>query len=83
MITRTDRIFAVVMTLAMVAALVAATGMALDFWQEMPFAVDPAATVPMILGILFSLTVGGAVVGVYLYGRRREAEAEDRDDRPR
>jgi len=72
MITRTDRIFAIVMTLAMVGAFIAAAGMALDFWQGMPFGLDEAATVPMILGILFSLAVGGTVVGVYLYGRRKE-----------
>lgn len=72
MITRTDRIFAIVMTLAMVGALVAAASMALNFWQGMPFGLDDAATVPMVLGILFSLAVGGAVVGIYLYGRRKE-----------
>lgn len=74
MITRTDRIFAIVMTLAMVGALVAAAGMALNFWQGMPFGLDDAATVPMVLGILFSLAVGGAVVGIYLYGRRKEID---------
>lgn len=74
MITRTDRIFAIVMTLAMVGALLVAAGMALDFWQGMPFGLDGAATVPMTLGILFSLAVGGAVVGIYLYGRRKEID---------
>ena len=78
MITRTDRIFAIVMTLAMVGALVTAIGMAFDFWQGMPFALDDAATVPLILGVAFSLAVGGAVVGVYLYGRRKEVDAETR-----
>jgi hypothetical protein len=76
--TRTDRIFAIVMTLAMAGAFVFAAAMAFDFWHGMPFDFDPAATVPLILGVLFSLIVGGAVVGVYFYGRRREIRDEDR-----
>lgn len=75
--TRTDRIFAIVMTLAMLGALLVAAGMAFDFWNGMQAELDPAATVPMILGIALSLVVGAIVVGVYFYGRRREiAESE-------
>lgn len=76
--TRTDRIFAIVMTLAMLGALAVAAGMALDFWHGMPFDFDPAATVPLILGVTFSLVVGGIVVGVYLYGRRKEIRDAER-----
>ena len=74
MITRTDRIFAIVMTLAMVGALLVAAGKAFDFWQGMPFGLDDAAVVPLILGVALSLGVGGAVVGVYLYGRKKEID---------
>ncbi len=75
--SRADKIFAVVITLALVGALLGAAYMALRFWTGMRADFDPAATWPLIWGVLLSLVLGGAVVGVFLYGRRKEIRDEE------
>ena len=74
--TLADKIFATVLTLGLIGALVGAVVMAFRFWGGMSHALDPAAVVPLILGVLFSLVVGGIVVGIFLYGRRKEIERD-------
>ena len=76
--TRADKIFATILTLGLIGALVGAVVMAFRFWGGMSHALDPAAVVPLILGVLFSLVVGGIVVGIFLYGRRKEIERDRR-----
>lgn len=76
--TRADKIFATLLTLGLVGALIGAVVMAIRFWGGMSHALDPAAVVPLILGVLFSLVVGGVVVGIFLYGRRKEIERDRR-----
>lgn len=75
--SRADKIFAVVITLALVGALLGAAYMALRFWTGMRADFDPAATWPLIWGVLLSLVLGGIVVGIFLYGRRREIRGEE------
>lgn len=75
--TRTDKIFAIVITAALVGALLGAIYMALNFWTGMRADFDPAATWPMIWGVLLSLVLGGIVVGIFLYGRRKEIREEE------
>ena len=75
--SRADKIFAVVITLALVGALLGAAFMAVRFWTGMRADFDPAATWPLIWGVLLSLVLGGAVVGVFLYGRRKEIRGEE------
>lgn len=74
--TRTDKVFAIGLTLALLGLLAGAFYLSIDMWGGMSAALDPAAVVPMILGIAFSLVVGGIVVGIFLYGRFREAKGE-------
>ena len=74
--TRADKIFTTILTLGLVGALIGAIVMAVRFWGGMSHALDPAAVVPLILGVLFSLIVGGIVVGIFLYGRRKEIERD-------
>lgn len=74
--TRADKIFATILTLGLIGALIGAIVMAVRFWGGMSHALDPAAIVPLILGVLFSLVVGGIVVGIFLYGRRKEIERD-------
>lgn len=76
--SRADKIFAVSITAALVAALLGAVWMAVRFWTGMRADFDPAATWPLITGVTFSLVLGGIVVGIFLYGRRREIrDSED------
>lgn len=74
--TRSDKIFATILTLGLIGALVGAVIKVFDFWGGMSHALDPAAVVPLILGISLSLVVGGVVVGIFLYGRRKEIERD-------
>lgn len=74
--TRTDKVFAVVITLALVGALVGAAIKSFNFWHNMATEFDPAATWPLIWGVLFSLLLGGVVVGIFLYGRSKEIRDE-------
>ena len=74
--SRADKIFATLLTLALVGALIGAVVMAIRFWGGMSHGLDPAAIVPLILGVLFSLVVGGVVVGIFLYGRHKEVERD-------
>ncbi|QDO96961.1 hypothetical protein FNB15_06600 [Ferrovibrio terrae] len=74
--SRADKIFAIVITAALVGALGGAAFMAVRFWTGMRADFDPAATWPLIWGVLLSLVLGGAVVGVFLYGRRKEIREE-------
>lgn len=74
--SRSDKIFAIVITLALVGALLGATVKAFNFWHGMGVDFDPAATWPLILGVLFSLILGAIVVGIFLYGRRKEIRGE-------
>lgn len=76
MLTRTDKVFAIVITLALIGALGAAVVMAIRFWTGMGADFDPAATWPLIWGVLLSLVLGAIVVGVFLYGRRKEIRGE-------
>jgi hypothetical protein len=76
MLTRADKIFAIAITAALVGALLGASVMALRFWNGMPGDLDPAAITPMIIGVSFSLVVGAVVVGIFLYGRRKEIERD-------
>lgn len=75
--SRADKIFAVVITLALVGALLGAIYMALRFWTGMRADFDPAATWPLIWGVLLSVVLGGLVVGVFLYGRSKEIRDEE------
>ncbi len=75
--TRADRIFAIAITLALVGALLGAGFMAWRFWFGMQGDLDPAAVIPMILGIVLSLVLGGVVVGIFLYGRQKEIRGEN------
>ncbi|WP_300296304.1 hypothetical protein [Ferrovibrio sp.] len=72
MLTRTDKVFAIAITLALLGALGMAIVMAVRFWTGMEADFDPAATWPLIWGVLLSLVLGAIVVGVFLYGRRKE-----------
>lgn len=74
--SRTDKIFAIVITTALVGALLVAIGMAFRFWTNMAADFDPAGTWPLIWGVLLSLVLGGIVVGVFLYGRSKEIRDE-------
>lgn len=78
MLTRSDKIFAIAITAALVGALLGAAVMALRFWHGMPGELDPAAVTPLIIGVSLSLVVGALVVGVFLYGRRKEIERDSR-----
>ncbi|MFN4311635.1 MAG: hypothetical protein ACK4FK_13705 [Ferrovibrio sp.] len=75
--TRTDKVFAVLITLALLGALAGAIVMAVRFWTGMGADFDPAATWPLIWGVALSLVLGAIVVGIFLYGRRREIRGED------
>jgi len=75
--SRADKIFAIVITGALIGALLGAILKAFDFWHGMGVDFDPAATWPLILGVLFSLALGAIVVGVFLYGRRKEIRGEE------
>ena len=57
--------------------LVGAVFKAFNFWHGMGVDFDPAATWPLILGVGLSLVLGGIVVGVFLYGRRKEIKGEE------
>jgi divalent metal cation (Fe/Co/Zn/Cd) transporter len=74
--SRADKIFAITITAALLGALVGAIYLALRFWTGMAADFDPAATWPLIWGVLFSLVLGAIVVGVFLYGRRKEIRGE-------
>lgn len=75
--TLADKIFATVLTLGLIGALVGAVVKVFDFWGGMGGGgLQSAAVVPLILGIGFSLVVGGIVVGIFLYGRRKEIERD-------
>ncbi len=75
--SRADRIFAIAITLALLGALFGAAFMAWRFWFGMEHDLDPAAITPMILGVVLSLVLGGAVVGIFLYGRQKEIHSQD------
>lgn len=70
--SRSDKIFAIGITLALIGALLGAIYMSVRFWTGMGAELEDAAVIPMTLGILFSLILGAIVVGIYLYGRRQE-----------
>lgn len=74
--TLADKIFATALTLALVGALIGAIVMAIRFWGDMSHGLNPNAVVPLILGVMISLVVGGIVVGIFLYGRRKEIERD-------
>jgi uncharacterized integral membrane protein len=74
--TRADKIFATVITVALLGALVGAVFKAFNFWTGMAADFDPAATWPLIWGVLFSIVLGAIVVGIFLYGRRKEIRGE-------
>ncbi|WP_341908699.1 hypothetical protein [Ferrovibrio terrae] len=74
--SRADKIFAIAITAALVGALLGAIGMAFRFWTNMAADFDPAATWPLIWGVLFSIVLGAIVVGIFLYGRRKEIRGE-------
>lgn len=80
MLKPVDKIFAIGISAAFVIAMGYGALKAVWFWNDMETDLDPAATVPMILGILFSLVVGALVIGVYFYGRRREVERDGSDN---
>jgi TRAP-type C4-dicarboxylate transport system permease small subunit len=75
--SRADKIFAIGITLALVGALGVAIFMALRFWHGTTAGFDPAASWPLFWGVTLSLVLGGAVVGVFLYGRQREIRGEE------
>lgn len=75
--SRSDKIFAFAITTALLGALVGAILKAFDFWHGMGVDFDPAATWPLILGVSLSLVLGALVVGVFLYGRRKEIRGEE------
>ncbi|MBX3453518.1 hypothetical protein [Ferrovibrio sp.] len=75
--SRADRIFAIAITLALLGALLGAAYMAWRFWFGMQQDLDPAAVIPMILGVVLSLVLGGIVVAIFLYGRRQEIGTRD------
>ncbi|MBP7670291.1 MAG: hypothetical protein KA106_03415 [Ferrovibrio sp.] len=70
--SNSDKIFGIGITLALIGALIGAAVMSVRFWTNMGADLDDAAVVPLILGVVLSLVLGGAVVGIYLYGRRQE-----------
>lgn len=76
--SRSDKIFAIGITLALIGALGAAVVMALRFWHGSSAGFDPAAAWPLFWGVTLSLVLGGLVVGVFLYGRSREIKGEER-----
>ncbi len=75
--SRADRIFAIVITLALLGALFGAAFMAWRFWFGMEHALDPAAILPMILGVVLSLVLGAFVLGIFLYGRQKEIRGQN------
>jgi hypothetical protein len=78
--TKSDKIFAVSLTLAMLVGFIVVTVRAIAFWNYIPGELDPAGRVPMILGITGMLILAAIVVGIYFRGRRqeiRDAEAEE------
>ena len=70
--SRSDKIFGIGITLALIGAFLGAIVMSVRFWTGMGAELEEAAVIPMTLGILLSLILGGIVVGIYLYGRRQE-----------
>lgn len=74
--TRSDKIFAIGITLALLGAFVSAIWMALRFWYGSSADFDPAASWPLFWGVTLSLVLGGIVVGVFLYGRQKEIRGE-------
>jgi uncharacterized membrane protein (DUF485 family) len=78
--TKGDKIFAIGLTLAMLAGFVVIIFRTVAFWDEIPGPLDPAGRVPMVLGIVGMLVLASIVVGIYFRGRRqeiRDAEAEE------
>ncbi len=75
--TRSDKIFAIGITLALLGAFASAIVMALRFWHGSTAEFDPAAGWPLFWGVTLSLVLGGLVVGVFLYGRSREIQGEE------
>ncbi|MEK9971050.1 MAG: hypothetical protein VW600_18090 [Ferrovibrio sp.] len=75
--SRADKIFAIAITAALLGAFGGAVYMATRFWFGMRGDFDPAATWPLIWGVVLSLVLGGIVVGIFLYGRRKEIRGED------
>ncbi len=84
--SRSDKIFAIGISVTLVLLLGATIVMSFDFWRDIPGLLDPAAVTPMLLGITFSLIVAMLIIGVYFYGRRQEirdgAAKPDRTDPP-
>ena len=81
--TRGDKIFAVSITLAMLAGFVVILFRSIEFWNYIPGSLDPAGRVPMVLGIVGMLILAAIIVGVYFRGRQqeiRDAEAEERSE---
>lgn len=76
--SRSDKIFAITITVALVGALLGAVYMALRFWHGMSGDFDPSASWPLFWGVSLSLVLGALVVGVFLYGRSREIRGEER-----
>jgi len=85
-VSKSDKIFAIGMTAALLVGFVVVIFRVVAFWNLVPGSLDPAGWLPMILGIGGMLILAAIIIGGYFRGRRQEisdAEDEERAGRKR